>query len=62
MRFNGEYEALIEIETLMVFRGSLPRRALALLLEWAALHRAELREDWQRARAGETLNEIEPLD
>ncbi len=58
----GEYEALIEIETLMVFRGSLPRRALALLLEWAALHRAELREDWQRARAGETLNEIEPLD
>jgi uncharacterized protein DUF4160 len=28
----GEYEALIEIETLMVFRGSLPRRALALVL------------------------------
>jgi hypothetical protein len=53
---------LIEIETLMVFRGSLPRRAFALVLEWAALHRAELREDWQRARAGETLNEIEPLD
>ena len=25
----GEYEALIEIETLMVFRGSLPRRARA---------------------------------
>jgi hypothetical protein len=40
----GEHEALIEIETLMVFRGSLPRRALALVLEWAALHRAELRE------------------
>jgi hypothetical protein len=58
----SEYEALIEIETLMVFRGSLPRRALALVLEWAALHRAELREDWQRARAGKTLNEIEPLD
>lgn len=58
----GEYEALIEIETLLVFRGSLPRRALALVLEWAALHRAELRDDWQRARNGETLNEIEPLD
>jgi len=29
----GEYEALIEIETLMVFRGSLARRALALVLE-----------------------------
>jgi hypothetical protein len=58
----GEYEALIEVETLSVFRGSLPRRALALVLEWAALHRAELRDDWQRARNGETLKEIEPLD
>ena len=58
----GEYEALIEIDTLIVFRGSLPRRAAALVLEWAALHRSELRDDWQRARTGETLNVIEPLD
>jgi hypothetical protein len=58
----GEYEALIEIDTLAVFRGSLPRRALALVLEWAALHRNELRDDWRYARAGEMLNEIEPLD
>ena len=41
----GEYEALIEVETLSVFRGALPRRALALVLEWATLHRPELRED-----------------
>jgi hypothetical protein len=53
---------LIEVDTLSMFRGSLPRRALALVLEWAALHRTELREDWRRARNGETLNEIEPLD
>jgi len=58
----GEYEALIEVDTLAVFRGSLPRRALALVLEWAALHRDELREDWRRASQGEMLNEIEPLD
>lgn len=58
----GEYEALIEIETLLVFRGSLPRRALALVLEWAAMHRSELHDDWQRACTGQTLNEIEPLD
>jgi hypothetical protein len=58
----GEYEALIEVDTLAVFRGSLPRRALALVLEWATLHRDELREDWRRSRAGETLNQIEPLD
>jgi hypothetical protein len=30
----GEFEALIEIETLAVLRGELPRRALALVLEW----------------------------
>ncbi|MGZ6228730.1 MAG: DUF4160 domain-containing protein [Candidatus Binataceae bacterium] len=53
---------LIEIETLSVFRGELPRRAIALVSEWAALHRVELREDWRRARNGETLEEIEPLD
>lgn len=58
----GEYEVLIEIETLAAFRGSLPRRALVLVLEWAAIHRVELREDWHRARHGETLNEIEPLE
>jgi hypothetical protein len=58
----GEYEALIAIDSLAVLRGFLPRRALALVLEWAALHRAELRQDWQRARAGEVLAPIEPLD
>jgi len=58
----GEDEALIEVETLAVLRGTLPRRALALVLEWAVLHRTELRQDWQRARAGEALAPIEPLD
>jgi hypothetical protein len=29
----GEYEALIEIETLAVLRGELPRRARALVLD-----------------------------
>jgi hypothetical protein len=30
----GDGEALIEIETLAVYRGELPRRAMALVLEW----------------------------
>ncbi len=41
----GEDESLIEIESLAVYRGELPRRALAMVLEWAALHREELRRD-----------------
>ena len=50
----GEHEALIEIDTLAVLRGELPGRALALVLEWAAMHRRELRADWEMARLGST--------
>ena len=58
----GEHEALIEIETLSIYRGELPRRALALVLEWAAIYRAELRRDWELARAGKPLEPISPLE
>ena len=42
----GEHEALIDMRTLSVMEGNLPRRALSLVLEWAELHRGELLEDW----------------
>ena len=58
----GEFEALIEIETLAILRGELPRRAMALVLEWAALHRQELRSDWELARSGTPIQPIAPLD
>ena len=58
----GNHEALIEIETLSIFRGELPRRAMALVLEWAAVHRQELRFDWERARLGAPLQPIAPLE
>lgn len=57
-----EHEAQVTIESLEVLRGSLPRRALALVLEWAALHRHELRVDWDKARKGLRPDPIEPLD
>lgn len=57
----GSEEALIEIDTLAIYRGSLPRRALALVLEWALVHRGELRKNWELARIPEPLNPIEPL-
>jgi hypothetical protein len=37
------------------------RRELRLVLAWAELHAPELMDNWQRARAGETLLAIEPL-
>ena len=42
----GEYETKIAIETI---EGKLPRRAHALVLEWAALNRSELQANWNRA-------------
>lgn len=58
----GEYEAQIEIDSLSVLAGELPRRALALVLEWAFAHRDELRRDWEQARSGQLLEPIPPLD
>jgi len=58
----AEHEALVDIRTLEVIRGSLPRRALALVLEWAAQHREELMEDWKLCEAMQQPKKIEPLD
>ncbi|OGQ51287.1 MAG: transcriptional regulator [Deltaproteobacteria bacterium RIFCSPLOWO2_02_56_12] len=58
----GGDEALIEIESLTVYRGELPQRALAMVLEWAALHRQELRRDWDLARRGRPPEPIAPLE
>lgn len=58
----GEFEALINIETLAIYQGDLPRRVLALVLEWAALHRDELRQDWDLARKGQPLQPVAPLE
>lgn len=46
----GEFEVLVEIRTLAVIRGKIPRRAMALVLEWASLYREELMEDWKTMR------------
>lgn len=58
----GEYEALYAIETLETIGGELPRRAHALALEWTVLHRAELIANWDRARGGVPLRDVQPLN
>lgn len=58
----AEHEAVIRLDTLELEAGYLPRRALALVLEWSAMHRAELRENWERAQSGEPLVAIAPLE
>jgi hypothetical protein len=45
----------------IVLRGKLPRRALALVLEWTEEHRTELLEDWELSRLRVTPRSIDPL-
>ena len=58
----GEHQGEITIETLEILKGKLPNRVLGLVLEWAALHRNELRADWERARNEQPLEPIQPLE
>ena len=57
----GEHRASINIETLEVADGKLPRRALNLVLDWAELHREELLNDWEKCCKHHTPEKIKPL-
>ena len=48
------------IEDLSILRGHLTPHALALVREWASLHRTELTEDWNLTRAEAELMPIPP--
>ena len=52
--YYGGDDASIAIKTLEVMEGQLPRRALALVLEWAV-------ENWRHVEEHTPLNAIEPL-
>lgn len=58
----AEYEILVNIHTLEIIQGKMPRRALALVLEWASIHRKELEEDWSLCERNQTLKKIAPLE
>jgi hypothetical protein len=40
----------------------MPRRALALVLEWAFQHRDELLKNWKLCETRKTLQKIPPLE
>jgi hypothetical protein len=57
----GENRVLIDMRSLSIFAGWLPPRALGLVIERATMHREELLNDWERARAQQELQKIAPL-
>ena len=59
--WHADGTAKIRIDEIDVIEGDLRRRPLRLVLAWAELHQTELLANWQRARVGGTLNEIDPL-
>ena len=63
--FHAEYQeskAEYDIQSLNVIAGEIPKRAHALVLEWASLHRAELLNNWEKAAVPDSLKSIEPLE
>ena len=51
--FHAEYggeEAEISVDPIMILEGSLSRPIRAKVFEWAAIHQAELRANWELAR------------
>jgi hypothetical protein len=63
--FHAEYQgfkAEYDIESLSVHAGGLPKRAHALVLEWASIHREELSNNRNKASKPESLKPIEPLE
>lgn len=58
----GEQRAIIGIDTLTVLTGRLAPRVLGLVMEWAALHQEDLREDWRLTQEQAPLRPIPPLE
>ncbi len=43
---------------MVILRGELPRRAHSMVVEWTALRRMDLRDNWEMARQGLPLSAV----
>jgi hypothetical protein len=59
VRYN-EYRAVFSISDLKMTDGSLTSRVVAMVLEWAFMHRTELVEVWDAIRERGVGRKIEP--
>jgi hypothetical protein len=56
------YRAVIAVESGVIIAGALPPAVHRLVREWAERHRAELLDNWDRARARRALQRIPGAD
>lgn len=57
----AEFKGTVDIHTLNISTGNLPRRAQELVLDWAELHQAALLEGWQLCVDKQQPKPIPPL-
>ena len=55
-------ETEMGIDPVTVLAGRFPRRALGMVLEWAAVHQQELLENWELLRNDRAPRRIAPLE
>ncbi|HOK03140.1 MAG TPA: DUF4160 domain-containing protein [Spirochaetota bacterium] len=59
--FYNEFEILMDIEDFRILAGNFPPKALALTIEWAAIHQSELLKNWELACNKKPTFKIDPL-
>jgi uncharacterized protein DUF4160 len=59
--YSGE-EIEVGIDPVVVLEGRLSRRALGMVLEWAANHQQELLQNWRLLNTDQPPNRIDPLN
>ncbi len=63
--FHAEYQGqrgMFDFDGNMVKGNLKSRRAKKLIQEWAMIHQAKLRQNWQQAKQRRPIERIEPLN
>ena len=58
----GEHEAIVEILTGDIIKGSLPGRIKKITKEWLKLRKFEVLKSWQDAQSNKIPRKIKPLE
>lgn len=59
--YYNEYEILVDIDNFRIITGGFPPKALALVIEWTAIHKSELIGNWKLACTKKHTFKIEPF-
>ena len=59
---RGDESAKVGIDPILIIDGDLSRSIRSRVYEWAAIHQAELRANWELARGRRPLLKIAPLE